>query len=50
MPEDFVISTARKCRRFELSALELGWGGIYWEGKKLDEVGRRKDNNNSNKD
>ena len=47
-PEDFVISTGRQesVRRFiELSAQELGWGGIYWEGKKLDEVGRRKDNN-----
>jgi GDPmannose 4,6-dehydratase len=47
-PEDYVIATGRQesVRRFiELSAIELGWGGIDWEGKKLEEVGRRKDNN-----
>jgi len=47
-PEDFVIATGRQesVRRFiELCALELGWGGIKWEGEKLKEVGRRKDNN-----
>ena len=47
-PEDYVIATGRQesVRRFiELSAIELGWGGINWEGKKLEEVGRRKDNN-----
>ena len=47
-PEDYVIATGRQesVRRFiELSAVELGWGGINWEGKKLEEVGRRKDNN-----
>ena len=46
-PEDYVIATGRQesVRRFiELSAIELGWGGIAWEGQKL-EVGRRKDNN-----
>ena len=47
-PDDYVIATGRQesVRRFiELSAIELGWGGINWEGKKLEEVGRRKDNN-----
>ena len=46
-PEDFVIATGRQesVRRFiELSAKELGWGGILWEGKGLNEVGKRKDN------
>ena len=27
----------------ELTALELGWGGIKWEGKNLNEVGKRLD-------
>ena len=47
-PDDYVISTGRQesVRKFiELSAEELGWGGIYWEGKGLNEIGRRKDNN-----
>tara|TARA_B100002019_G_C21223274_1_gene575950 strand:- start:211 stop:1281 length:1071 start_codon:yes stop_codon:yes gene_type:complete len=47
-PEDYVIATGRqvKVRNFiELAALELGWGGIEWEGKGLEEIGRRKDNN-----
>ena len=47
-PDDYVIATGRKAsvREFiELSAEELGWGGIYWEGKGLSEVGKRKDNN-----
>ena len=46
-PEDFVIATGRQesVRRFiELSAAALGWGGIYWEGSELNEIGRRKDN------
>ncbi|WP_115118599.1 GDP-mannose 4,6-dehydratase [Synechococcus sp. UW105] len=45
-PEDFVIATGRQesVRRFiELAALELGWGSILWEGKDLDEVGKRSD-------
>ena len=45
-PEDFVVATGRQesVRRFiELSAKELGWGGITWQGKGLDEVGIRKD-------
>ncbi|MDC3031607.1 GDP-mannose 4,6-dehydratase [Prochlorococcus sp. AH-716-P08] len=47
-PEDFVIATGRQesVRRFiELSAKELGWGGIIWEGKGIDEIGRRADTN-----
>jgi len=45
-PEDFVIATGRQesVRNFvDLSAKKLGWGGILWEGKGLDEVGRRVD-------
>ena len=47
-PEDFVIATGRQesVRKFiELSAKELGWGGIIWEGKGINEIGRRADNN-----
>ena len=43
-PEDFVIATGRQesVRRFiELTALELGWGEIEWEGKGLKETGKR---------
>jgi GDPmannose 4,6-dehydratase len=43
-PEDFVIATGRQesVRRFiELTAEELGWGAIQWEGEGLEEVGRR---------
>ena len=43
-PEDFVIATGRQesVRRFiELTALELGWGAIEWEGEGLDETGKR---------
>ena len=46
-PEDFVIATGRQesVRKFlELSAKEIGWGGIKWEGEKSNEVGKRKDN------
>ena len=51
-PEDFVIASGRQCsvRQFvELAARELGWDGgnrgpaIEWEGKGLNEVGRRMD-------
>ena len=45
-PEDFVIATGRQesVRRFiELSASALDWGAICWEGKELEEVGRRSD-------
>ena len=43
-PEDFVIATGRQesVRRFiELSALQLGWGAIKWDGEGLQETGRR---------
>ena len=45
-PEDFVIATGRQetVRRFiELTAEKIGWGGIYWEGQGLEEVGYRED-------
>jgi len=45
-PEDFVIATGRQesVRRFiELTAQELGWGGIRWEGSGLEEKGFRID-------
>jgi GDPmannose 4,6-dehydratase len=43
-PEDFVIATGRQesVRRFiELTAQELGWGGLRWEGQGLGETGIR---------
>jgi len=43
-PEDFVIATGRQesVRRFiELTAAELGWGAISWEGEGVKEIGRR---------
>ncbi len=46
--DDYVVATGRQesVRKFiELSAKELGWGGILWEGRGINEVGRRKDNN-----
>ncbi|MEB3333266.1 MAG: GDP-mannose 4,6-dehydratase, partial [Synechococcaceae cyanobacterium] len=46
-PEDFVIATGRQesVRRFiELTARELGWGGIVWQGSGVEETGRRADN------
>ena len=46
-PEDYVIATGQQTsvRKFiELSAKELGWGGINWEGEGLNEIGKRKDN------
>ena len=45
-PEDFVIATGRQenIRRFlELTASELGWEGLTWEGKGVNEIGRRSD-------
>ncbi len=45
-PEDFVIATGRQesVRRFlELTASELGWEGLSWEGKGVNEIGRRSD-------
>ncbi len=49
-PEDFVIATGRQesVRQFiEISAKELGWGGIKWEGEGVNEIGKRIDNNNT---
>ena len=45
-PEDFVIATGRQesVRRFiELTAEQLGWGGIEWSGSGVEELGRRAD-------
>lgn len=45
-PEDFVIATGRQVsvRRFiELTAQELGWGEMQWDGEGIAEVGRRAD-------
>ena len=45
-PEDFVIATGRQesVRRFiELAAVQLGWGGIQWQGEGLQETGSRAD-------
>ncbi len=45
IPEDFVIATGRQesVRRFiELTALELGWGRLQWEGKGVNEMGKRR--------
>jgi len=47
-PEDYVISTGLQTsvRSFiEISAKQLGWEGITWEGSGVNEIGRRKDNN-----
>jgi len=47
-PEDFVIASGRQesVRKFiEIASIELGWGGIIWEGEGINEVGRRIDNN-----
>jgi GDPmannose 4,6-dehydratase len=46
IPEDFVIATGRQesVRRFiELTANQLGWGGIEWTGSGVEEQGRRAD-------
>ncbi len=46
-PEDYVIATGKQIsvRQFISIASEaIGWGGISWEGKGLEEIGRRKDN------
>ena len=43
-PEDYVIATGRQesVRNFiNLSAKELGWGEIYWEGEGINEVGKK---------
>ena len=46
IPEDFVVATGRQesVRSFiEIAAKELGWEGIKWEGKGINEIGRRID-------
>ena len=46
-PEDYVIASGQmtSVRKFiEISAKELNWGGIYWEGEGVNEIGKRKDN------
>ena len=43
-PQDFVIATGRQetVRRFiELTAEQLGWRGIDWQGEGIHEIGRR---------
>ena len=48
-PEDYVIASGQmtSVRKFiELSAEALHWGGIEWEGKGINEIGKRKDNGN----
>jgi len=48
VPKDYVIATGKQesVRKFiEISAIKLGWQGIKWEGKGLNEIGMRKDNN-----
>lgn len=45
-PEDFVIATGRQesVRRFiELTAQQLGWGGLHWQGSGVEETGLRAD-------
>jgi len=45
-PEDFVIATGRQesVRSFiELTAVQLGWGALQWEGSGLEEIGIRSD-------
>jgi len=45
-PEDFVIATGRQesVRRFiELTAAQLGWGAMQWQGSGLEELGIRSD-------
>ena len=47
-PTDFVIATGRQesVRKFiELTAKELDWGSIIWEGNGVDEIGRWEDTN-----
>ena len=48
VPKDYVIASGMQTsvRSFvELCSKSLGWGGIIWEGKDLNEIGRRKDTN-----
>ena len=46
-PDDYVIATGQQLtvREFvERSAKAIGWAGIEWKGKGLNEIGIRKDN------
>ncbi len=46
-PEDYVIASGQmtSVRNFiEMSARELNWGGIDWNGEGINEIGKRKDN------
>ena len=46
-PKDYVIASGKmtSVREFiETSAKILNWGGIEWEGKGINEIGKRKDN------
>ncbi len=46
-PEDYVIATGHQVtvRKFiEICAEELNWGKIIWEGKGINEIGKREDN------
>ncbi len=45
-PEDYLIATGQQAsvREFiNLSAKKLNWGGIQWEGKGVNEIGKRLD-------
>ena len=45
-PRDYIIATGRQIsvRNFvEMTAKEIGWGSIDWDGKGIDEIGRRND-------
>ncbi len=47
IPKDYVIATGRQesVRRFiEIASKVIGWGSIIWEGKGINEIGRREDN------
>ena len=46
-PDDFVIATGVQTtvRKFiEMTAKQLNWGGIEWEGSGTNEIGKRMDN------
>ena len=46
-PQDYVISTGRQysVRYFlEICSKQLNWEGLIWEGKGVNEIGRRSDN------
>ena len=47
-PEDYVIATGRQesVRNFiDLTAIEIGWGKLIWEGEGINEVGKRMNGN-----